>query len=150
MDEAPSQGDRKHDGWGSLLLVERDRDLRKAIGLCLRENGWRILCAADASEAFTLLQQESPEVLVVSVGPSPEWQGRLIQSFRNGRRSGRRGFAVVTADQHLEETWRETYRPDAVVFKPFDVGHLSRRILRLMDIQHGGGSSGENSTGGTP
>jgi DNA-binding response OmpR family regulator len=133
LGQSPGAGGRKPEGRGSLLLVEHDAELRKAIGLCLQESGWRILCAGDAPEACAILDRETPEVLVMNVGPSPDRQGSVIASFRKSRRTGRRGLVVITADQHLDEAWRETQRPDAVVFKPFDVRHLSRRILRLVE-----------------
>jgi DNA-binding response OmpR family regulator len=132
MGEAPSDRSRKRDGFGSLLLVENNAELRKAIGLCLQEGGWHILAAADTAEACRTLEREIPEVLVMNVGPSPDRQGTAIVSFREHQREGRRGFVVIIADQHLEEAWRRKYRPDAVIFKPFDVRHLSRRISRLM------------------
>jgi DNA-binding response OmpR family regulator len=131
--EAPLIRDRKPDGRGSLLLVERDAELRKAIGLCLQQDGWRILAASDAGEACRVLERETPEVLVLNAGPSPDRRGEAVASFRDRQGAGRRGFVVITADQHLEEAWRRKYRPDAVVFKPFDVRHLSRRIARLTE-----------------
>jgi DNA-binding response OmpR family regulator len=112
--------------------VEHDAALRKAIGLCLQEDGWRILAASDATEACRVLERETPEVLVLNAGPSPDRRGAAVASFRERREPGRRGFVVVTADQHLEEAWRREYRPDAVVFKPFDIRHLARRISRLV------------------
>jgi DNA-binding response OmpR family regulator len=129
-DEALSVRGRRPNLQGSLLLVETDAELRKAMDLCLQESGWRILPAGDVAEACRILERESPEILVMNVGSPPDRQGSAVELFRKHRAEDRRGFVLITADQHLEEAWRRKYHPDAVIFKPFDVRHLARRISR--------------------
>jgi DNA-binding NtrC family response regulator len=132
-DKAPLAATRTPNPQGSLLLVEPDAELRKAMSLCLQEGGWRILLAGDVAEACKILKRESPEVLVMNVGSPPERQGTTVELFREHRAEDHRGFVLVIADQHLEEAWRRKYRPDAVIFKPFDVRHLARTIFRWME-----------------
>jgi DNA-binding response OmpR family regulator len=136
-DAAPSIHGRRRTGRGTLLLVETDAELRKAIELCLRESGWRILSAGDDAQACRILESETPEVLVWDAAPRPDRRGTAIDLFRRRQTEGRRGFVLITADQHLEEAWRRKYRPDAVIFKPFDVRRLARRISRLTQDAEG-------------
>jgi DNA-binding response OmpR family regulator len=113
--------------------VETDAALRKAMALCLLESGWRILPAGDVAEACRILERESPEVLVLNVGSPPDRQGTAVEKFRERHMEDRKGFVLIIADQHLEEAWRRRYHPDAVIFKPFDVRHLARKISRWME-----------------
>jgi two-component system OmpR family response regulator len=116
----------------SLLLVETDAELRRAVTFCLKENGWRILPAGDLEEACRILERETPEILVLDMESPPDRQGMVIEKFREQQADGRRGSVLIATDQRLEEAWRHKYQPDVVVFKPFDVRYLHRRILRLL------------------
>jgi DNA-binding response OmpR family regulator len=132
-DGTPLTINTRQDPKGSLLLVEPDAELRKAVAVCLRENGWHILPAKNSDEACRILELDTPEILVLGMESSSDRQGLVIEKFREGRVEGRRGSVVIATGQRLEDSWRHKYRPDAVIFKPFDIRYLSRRISRLLE-----------------
>ncbi|MBN2083930.1 MAG: hypothetical protein JW748_01810 [Anaerolineales bacterium] len=129
----PSTDEARRNRQGSLLLVESDAELRRAVSICLKEDGWRILPAVNSEEACRILEQETPEILVMDMDSSPDLQGTVIEKFRNRRADGRRGSVLISTHQRLEDGWRHKFHPDAVITKPFDMRYLSRRILRLRE-----------------
>jgi DNA-binding response OmpR family regulator len=129
----PSTNEMQRRRQGCLLLVESDAELRRAVILCLRENGWRILPAMNPEDACRILTQETPEILMMDMDPPADRQGLLIEKFREGRADGRRGSVLIATEQRLEDGWRHKYHPDAVIFKPFDIRYLSRRISQLAE-----------------
>jgi DNA-binding response OmpR family regulator len=129
----PSTNEARRNRQGSVLLVEPDAELMRAVSICLEENGWRILPAVDPDEACRILEQETPEILLMGMESLPDRQGRVIEKFRERQADGRRGSVLVATNQRLEDTWRHKYHPDVVIFKPFDIRYLSRRISRLAE-----------------
>jgi DNA-binding response OmpR family regulator len=129
----PSTDATRRNRQGSLLLLEADAELRRAVSICLKENGWRILPAVNPDEACQILEQETPEILVMGMESTPDRQGVVIEKFRERLADGRRGSVLVATNQRLEDAWRHKYHPDVVIFKPFDVRYLSRRISRLTE-----------------
>ncbi|MBN1437993.1 MAG: hypothetical protein JW929_01170 [Anaerolineales bacterium] len=118
---------------GGILLVETDAELRNAVAICLKTNGWRIYPAEGFEQAREILERTGPEILVLmSLETQPELQGAMIELFRKRQTGRRRGSVILAVDRRPEDAWRRRYHPDAVIFKPFDVRFLSRRIAQLM------------------
>lgn len=123
----------------SLLVLETDPDLRRAITVSLaQEGGWRVLPAESAEAAEYLLQRETPEVIVLGLDHPHETAGKIMDLFRARAGKTRRGIALVITTDRPSDEWRRTYQPDAVIYKPFDVRYLGRRIKNLVNTVEGG------------
>ena len=114
----------------SILLLERDPGLRKSITLSLQQNGIQVIEARNNAEALENLKR-IPFTLLILDRDSATHCGSLIQAFRE-KSSRQNGHVLLIAMERLEDQWRQQYQPDVVVYKPFDIRYLYRRIKNLM------------------
>jgi DNA-binding response OmpR family regulator len=117
----------------TILLVEQDNDLRRVVAANLEQQGWRVLTASAPSDARQFLGQEEPTVLVF--GTETSWQagGKLIDQFRDHADDGDgESLVVITPTDRLAEQWRRTYEPDVVIYKPYDIRYLNRKLTKLL------------------
>ena len=115
----------------SVLLFEKDGGLRKSIFLTLRQQGFEVQEAADATGVRQILEKENPDLFVIDQDSSDGDAGALIDMFRERSPAGCQAV-VVTTTQRVDDDWRKEYQPDIVVYKPFDIRFLYRNILKLL------------------
>jgi DNA-binding response OmpR family regulator len=113
-----------------ILLLERDPGLRKSIALSFQQNGIQVLEARNPAEAFEILRREILTLLILDRDSAPHC-GPLIQAFRD-KAAPQAGNVLLMAMERLEDGWRQQYRPDAVIYKPFDIRYLYRRVKNLI------------------
>lgn len=113
-----------------ILLLERDPDLRKSITLSLRQNGMQVLEAHNDTEAFEILHREPRVTLLILDRDSAQPCGPLIQAYRE--KTQPQGNVLLIVMERLEDQWRQKFQPDAVVYKPFDIRYLYRRVQHLV------------------
>lgn len=113
----------------SILLIEHDPELRKVMKLTLEQNGLRVKAVERFANALQVLEQGDPDLFLVDFDLSDGDPGELIELFRRNKED--KGAVLLTTTSRPDDHWRRTYQPDAVVYKPFDVRHLYRRILAL-------------------
>ena len=114
----------------SILLLESDPGLRKSIALSLQQNGIQVLEASDNTEALEILDRVPLTLFIIDCDSSTQC-GNLIETFRE-KSSKQTGNVLLISMERLEDQWRQQYRPDAVIYKPFDIRYLYRRIKNLI------------------
>ncbi len=129
----------------TVLLLETESSLRKVVAASLQQLGLRILEAEDAAAARQHLQDEAPDLFVLEFDPPSGENGALIEAYRE---HSEEGAVVLTTTERPKDDWRQRYQPEAVVYKPFDVRYLSRRVRHLIhndepvETQDGGITNG--------
>lgn len=119
----------------TVLLVESEDSLRRIMSVSITELRMRVLEVADLESAIDLLKTEHPEVLVIEYDFPFGHNGKLIELFRR-HKGKRQGTVVVTTTRRLEAPWRRQYRPDATLYKPFDIRNLCKTIKSLVGKNH--------------
>jgi len=116
----------------TVLLVEPDPQLRRVIAASLEQRGLRVLQATDSGFAIRLLEREDPELLILDLQPSPS-TNRLVQTYLDRPPDGdeSRPILVTTLDRP-DKRWLDEFKPDAVIYKPFDVRYLYRRVMQSL------------------
>ncbi|MGD2161940.1 MAG: hypothetical protein PVH60_08960 [Anaerolineales bacterium] len=122
----------------SALLVESNYQLREVIAASLENKSWRVLEASTGDFAEELLSRETPDVLIVEYLPKSEADSAIIDAFRTS--DGQGGSIVVTVLDRPAKSWINKHQPDAIIYKPFDVRYLERRMEEM--IQEKGGDGG--------
>lgn len=112
-----------------ILLIEHDPELRKVMKITLEQNGLRVVAVERFANALQVLEQGDPDLFLVDFDLVDGDPGKLIEVFRRNKQD--KGAVLLTTTSRPDDHWRRTYQPDAVVYKPFDVRHLYRRILSL-------------------
>lgn len=121
----------------SALLVESNYHLRQVIAASLENKSWRVLEASTGEFAEELLAREKPDVLIVEYLPKSEADSAIIDAFRD---EADKGHVVLTVLERPNNSWIMKQQPDMVIYKPFDVRYLERRMDDM--IQEKGGDGG--------
>ncbi len=112
-----------------VLLQEADHDLRRVLAESLEQHGLQVSQAIGEHHALATLEDEPQlAVLIVEFVPEGDSTERIIENFRASAEDGK---VVVTTDERLENGWRRSVQPDAVIYKPFDTRYLIRSIDAL-------------------
>jgi DNA-binding response OmpR family regulator len=111
-----------------ILLLEGERRLRKAIVMSLKQLDIEIEEAPDAREARVLLEENpAPDILIVDLDFPEGKNSELIDLFRQKDGSEKK-IVLVTTTERPKDKWRQSYHPDMILYKPFDIRYLIRRI----------------------
>jgi DNA-binding response OmpR family regulator len=112
------------------LLVESNFHLRQVIAASLENKDWRVLEASSGEFAEELLMKEKPDVLIVEYLPRSEADAAIIDAYREN--DGSNGHIVVTVLDRPAKNWIKKHEPDAIIYKPFDVRYLERRMEEII------------------
>jgi PAS domain S-box-containing protein len=121
-------------GWETILLVEDAEPLRKLAHMFLRDNGYKVLTAADGSEALQVARQSAgPIHLLLTDVVMPGINGRVLAERLAPRHPAMKvlymsgytdsfiaGHGVLEAGTHL-------------LHKPFTEEALTRKVRELLD-----------------
>lgn len=113
----------------TVLLLESEASLRKVVAASLQQLGLRIVEANDAEDARRRLAEEDPDLFVLELDHPSGDNGELIEVYRQQSDDG---AVLLTTTERPQDEWRERYRPEAVVYKPFDVRLLLQRVSGLI------------------
>jgi two-component system phosphate regulon response regulator OmpR len=113
-----------------VLIIEHDPALRKAMQISLEQVGVSVEAVSKYTNALQILQQTLPEVFILDIDLRDGDPGRLISAYREHRNRDN-GTVMVSTANRLEDKWRREYRPDTVIYKPFDMRYLIRKICLL-------------------
>jgi PAS domain S-box-containing protein len=138
--ERDRRGDRLLDGL-SVLLVDDEQDTREALRLVLQQNGMVVTTAASAQEAFELVLELQPDILLSDIAMPGEDGLTLI---RRVRLLPPRGGGLIPAAS-LSAYAGVVDRRDALlagfqahVAKPVDPAHLMDVIASIAGTNPGG------------
>ena len=115
-----------------LLLVEDEAPVRDMLKFALADEDYEILEAADASEGFSILRQEQPDLILL------DWMLPGMNGVDFARRLRRdaasRGIPIilVTARAEEDDKVRGLENADDYVTKPFSTRELKARIEAVL------------------
>jgi CheY-like chemotaxis protein len=118
---------------GRILLVEDDIALRDALAELLREEGYRVDCASNGSDALRHLAADAPPSVILldlSMPVMNGWEFRNVQ--RHDPRYAGIPTIVLSATHGSDDDARfADLAADAFLAKPFDADRLIDAIQRL-------------------
>lgn len=127
----------------TVLIVDDDASLRRVLERALARDGYRVLSAGSAETAYTLLESQRPDALLLDI-QLPTMSGLALYlaivhrwPHLNGR------IAIMTGDAEADEvrSWLEQNRC-TVLRKPFDLREISAWLeqgLRSPQREQGNG-----------
>ena len=118
---------KSHDQTLSVLLLEHESNLRRAITVTLQQLNMKVYEASDAESAWSILEHQTPRLLILEFDSTNGKAGELIEYFRQKNEDGQ-NLVLLTTSERPGDGWRQQYRPDIVVYKPFDIRYLTRCI----------------------
>jgi DNA-binding response OmpR family regulator len=119
----------------TVLLFETEASLRKVVAASLEQQGFDIIQAANADAVRMHLRRDTPDLFVLELDHPDGDNGRLIDAYRSRSNNG---AVLLTTTERPDNGWRDRYQPEAVVYKPFDVRFLCRRVRGLAEMTGAG------------
>jgi len=132
-----------------VLVVDDSLSVRKVVEKALEGRGLEVLSAASGSEAIEVLERDRPDVVICDV-ILPDKDGyQICQYVRSHAAIGTTPVLLISGiDNGTVQARAAEVRSDEVLFKPFGVDDLLRKIDRLLSRRANGSASREN--GATP
>ncbi len=122
---------------GSILLVDDEEKILKALGRALREAGHRVADTTSAREAQRLLAERSFDLLIVD-NVMPELTGlELIREYVHSTPEGERPQVLMMTAHATVESAIEAMKLGALDYlqKPFEIDELLVVVRRALDHQ---------------
>src|SRR5438128_8969164 len=122
---------------GSILLVDDEEKILKALGRALREAGHRVADTTSAREAQRLLAERSFDLLIVD-NVMPQLSGLdLIRDYVAGVPEGERAQVLMMTAHATVESAIEAMKLGALDYlqKPFEIDELLVVVSRALDHQ---------------
>jgi PAS domain S-box-containing protein len=123
----------------TILIVDDEADTRLLVQRILEDRGARVLSAASAMEALTLIASEKVDLMVSDIGMPGVDGYQLIEQVRvlDDRRSGPLPAIAVTAYARPEDRQRSLLAGyQAHIPKPLEARELIAAIASLLRIAH--------------
>ena len=132
-----------------VLVVDDSLSVRKVVEKALEGRGMQVLAAASGAEAIQMLERDHPDVVICDV-ILPDRDGfQICEYVRAHAIIGTTPVLLISGiDNGTVQARAAEVRSDEVLFKPFGVDDLVRRIDRLLSIRANGAASRER--GATP
>lgn len=132
-----------------VLVVDDSLSVRKVVEKALEGRGLQVLAAASGSEAIEMLERDRPDVVICDV-VLPDKDGyQICQYVRSHAAIGATPVLLISGiDNGTVQARAAEVRSDEVLFKPFGVDDLVRKIDRLLGSRANGSATREN--GSTP
>jgi len=132
-----------------VLVVDDSLSVRKVVEKALEGRGLQVLSAASGSEAIEVLERDRPDVVICDV-ILPDKDGyQICQYVRSHPAIGTTPVLLISGiDNGTVQARAAEVRSDEVLFKPFGVDDLLRKIDRLLSRRANGSASRE--TGAPP
>ncbi|HWD25134.1 MAG TPA: response regulator transcription factor [Acidimicrobiales bacterium] len=118
-------------GHGTIVVVEDDNNIADLIDLYLRNAGFRVLLAGDATRGLALVAQERPILVILDIGLPGPIDG--LEACREIRRTSDVPVVVVTArGDEVDRILGLELGADDYVTKPFSPRELVARVRAVL------------------
>lgn len=128
-----------------VLVVDDSLSVRKVVEKALERRGLQVLAAASGAEAIEVLERDRPDVVICDV-ILPDKDGyQICQYVRAHAAIGSTPVLLISGiDNGSVQARAAEVRSDEVMFKPFGVDDLVRRIDKLLAGRPNGSPSAED------
>ncbi|HEX3392998.1 MAG TPA: response regulator transcription factor [Acidimicrobiales bacterium] len=127
---------------GTVVVVEDDRHIADLVELYLRQEGFRVVQAADGESGLAAVRDQSPRLVILDVGLPGRLDG--MELCRRLRRAGDVPIIMLTArDDEIDRVLGLELGADDYVTKPFAPRELAARVKAILRRTEGGGRDPE-------
>ena|SRR5579863_2469119 len=119
----------------TILVVDDNADLRKALSLRLRANGYDVLTAADAISATAIIVKQEPSLVILDLG-LPCGDGFVVMERLQKHERLAQIPVIVLTGRGKTNNMNRALRAGAVDFfqKPVEDGPLLLAIWKALDM----------------
>jgi len=117
----------------TVLCVDDDIDLLKAVASGLEDRNYHVLTASSGSAAMETLRSATPDIIIADLRMDPVNGFELYQQIKNVPRNTTIPFFFLTAiDDPLAKRYSSQLGADAYIIKPVDIDELDQLIMKRL------------------
>ena len=126
---------------GTVVVVEDDPNIADLLEMYLRQDGFRVVRAADGAAALEVIGREEPRLVLLDIGLPGEVDGLAVcRTLRSARKTASLPVIVVTArDTELDRVLGLELGADDYVTKPFSPREVVARVKAVLRRADGAG-----------
>ncbi len=113
----------------TILIVDDEAVMLEILGIVLRDEGYRVIAAANGKEALAVINREAPDIVLCDV-MMPVLDG-ISMCILLEHDPAHCSIPIVLFSAALESRVKGQCKYDAFVSKPFDILELLSTIKRL-------------------
>jgi DNA-binding response OmpR family regulator len=114
-----------------VLVQENEPSLRRVLELSLAKSGLDITAVPDYLSAGEAAGS-GYDAVIIEFHPEAMC-GSFIDQVRAGADHERIPAILVTTTRRPGDAWRRKYHPDILLYKPFDIRYLERKLLEVLN-----------------
>ena len=116
-----------------IVCADDDPDIRELVMFGLTSHGYRVVFAADGTEALRLAESWEPDLMILDVS-MPGLDGlELTRRLRAAEKTSRMPIVILSARaQPVDVQSGQDAGADAYITKPFGLDELNREVERLL------------------
>ncbi len=114
-----------------VLVQENEPSLRRVLELSLTNSGLDVTAVPDYPSAGEEAGSEY-DAMIVEFHPE-DLCGSFIEQVRSAVDRGRVPVILVTTTRRPGDEWRRKYDPDILLYKPYDIRYLERKLLEVLN-----------------
>jgi len=119
------------DGHGTVVIIEDDRNISDLVDLYLRNAGFRVLQAPDATRGLEIIANEKPSLVLLDIGLPGPVDG--IEACREIRKTSDLPVVFLTArDDEVDRVLGLELGADDYIVKPFSPRELVARVRAIL------------------
>ena len=123
-------------GHGTIVVIEDDHNISELVDLYLRNAGFRVLQASNATRGLELISNERPVLVVLDIGLPGPMDG--LEACRELRKSSNVPVVIITArDEELDRILGLELGADDYLTKPFSPRELVARVRAILRRSEG-------------
>jgi two-component system aerobic respiration control protein ArcA len=132
------RGLKKKDDPKIILVIEDDETMRTAMKRIFEVDGFIVLLAADGTELSTVLNDTSPDLILLDIG-LPWLNGFELAEMMKQHKDLKKIPLVFVSGRSTEEDMKKAFEigADDFVKKPFDIDKLKKTVATLLKISEG-------------
>ena len=117
-----------------ILVVDDEPNIRKAVGILLKSEGFDLDYAQDGQEALSAIEKSKPDLILLDMF-MPRLSGKRMVELLRGKKDYERTkviFLTVALPSESGKRELESLGISDYITKPFDGGDLLRRVRKAL------------------
>jgi DNA-binding response OmpR family regulator len=122
-------------GTKTILLVDDDADIVRAMQTVLERKGYRVVTALDGNRGLAAAEREGPDLVVVDL-MMPRQSGLLVlEKLKSRPVAGPRVIMITANENGRHRDYAERLGVDDYIRKPFAMDRLLESVQRLCPLE---------------
>ncbi|MEM7761881.1 MAG: response regulator transcription factor [Cyanobacteria bacterium P01_A01_bin.40] len=114
-----------------ILVVEDNDDLSVLFKLALESEGYLVETASNGRDAFECLDETQPQLILMDIMMSGISGLQVARNIKQRQNCQSLPILLVSALDQLQDRQLSESKADGILYKPFDLDELIRRVASL-------------------